>query len=137
MLGRLDLVPALDAPELLAPAFLAALQSWPRAAEVQVAAIDADLADTAAFCSAYAIGPDVSANCVVVGRRGDAVRRAACVVLATTRVDVNGVVRRQLDAARRRSAHARRPLTRPAWSTAASRRSACPTTGRCCSMPPC
>ncbi len=98
MLGQLDLLPALEVPELLAPAVLAALQSWPRAAEVQVAAIDADLADTAAFCAAYDVGPDVSANCVVVvGRRGDALRRAACVVLATTRVDVNGVVRRQLD----------------------------------------
>ena len=40
-----------------------------------------------------------SANCVIVaGRRGDAVRYAACMVLATTRADVNGVVRRRLDA---------------------------------------
>ena len=42
---------------------------------------------------------DASANCVVVaGRGGEAVRYAACLVLATTRADVNGVVRRQLDA---------------------------------------
>jgi prolyl-tRNA editing enzyme YbaK/EbsC (Cys-tRNA(Pro) deacylase) len=41
----------------------------------------------------------VSANCVVIAaKRGDDVRYAACVVLATTRADVNGVVRRQLDA---------------------------------------
>jgi len=40
----------------------------------------------------------VSANCVVVaGKREGTVRYAACVVLATTRADVNGVVRRQLD----------------------------------------
>jgi prolyl-tRNA editing enzyme YbaK/EbsC (Cys-tRNA(Pro) deacylase) len=98
VLGRLDLVPALDAPELVAPAVSAALMSWPRAAEVRVAPIDADLADTAAFCAAYDVDLGASANCVVVvGKRGDAVRRAACVVLATTRADVNGLVRRRLD----------------------------------------
>ena len=40
----------------------------------------------------------MSANCVVVaGRRGGDERVAACVVLATTRADVNGLVRRLLD----------------------------------------
>ncbi|MFI1167343.1 YbaK/EbsC family protein [Streptomyces sp. NPDC020801] len=57
-------------------------------------------ADTAVFVEHY--GRDLlerSANCVVVaGRRGGETRLAACVVLSTTRVDVNGVVRRQLDA---------------------------------------
>jgi prolyl-tRNA editing enzyme YbaK/EbsC (Cys-tRNA(Pro) deacylase) len=57
------------------------------------------LADTAAFCAAYDVGLDVSANCVVVaGKRGGDVRYAACVVLATTRLDVNGTARRLLDA---------------------------------------
>ena len=42
--------------------------------------------------------PEMSANCVVVaGRRGGDERVAACVVLATTRADVNGLVRRLLD----------------------------------------
>src|SRR3954449_4776352 len=95
----LDLVPALDRPDLLAPPVAAALASWPRAADVQVAPIDPDLADTAAFCAAYDVGLDVSANCVVVaGKRGGDVRYAACMVLATTRADVNGVVRRHLEA---------------------------------------
>jgi prolyl-tRNA editing enzyme YbaK/EbsC (Cys-tRNA(Pro) deacylase) len=41
----------------------------------------------------------LSANCVVIAaRRGEITRYAACVVLATTRADVNGVVRRLLDA---------------------------------------
>ncbi|MCW2779119.1 MAG: hypothetical protein JWN17_2844 [Frankiales bacterium] len=97
MLGRLPLVPALDRPDLLAPPVLAALQAWQGRAEV--AEIDAELADTAAFCAAYDVGLDASANCVVVaGKRGDDVRHAACVVLATTRADVNGVVRKRLDA---------------------------------------
>ena len=99
MLGRLDLSPALDRLDLVAAPVAAALQSWPRAAEVQVAEIDPGLADTEAFCTAYGIELAASANCVVVaGRRGEDVRHAACLVLATTRADVNGAVRRRLDA---------------------------------------
>lgn len=99
MLGRLDLLSALDRPDLLAGAVLARLQKWSRAGEVQVAEIDPELADTEAFCAAYGIGLSESANCVVVaGRRGDDVRHAACLVLASTRADVNGLVRRRLDA---------------------------------------
>jgi len=98
VLGRLGLVPALEAPELLAPPVLTALTGWSLAGQVQVAPIDADFADTAAFCAAYDVAPSASANCVVVvGRRGEAVRHAACVVLATSRADVNGLVRRHLD----------------------------------------
>ena len=63
-----------------------------------MAAIDPDLADTAAFCAAYEVPLDVSANCVVVaGRRGDVSTMAACMVLATDRADVNKTVRKQLD----------------------------------------
>ncbi len=98
MLGRLQLIPALDAPELLAPAVVDALQRWRRGDEVQVTTIDPNLADTAAFCAAYGVDRETSANCVVVvGKRGDVVRHAACVVLATTRADVNGLIRRHLD----------------------------------------
>jgi prolyl-tRNA editing enzyme YbaK/EbsC (Cys-tRNA(Pro) deacylase) len=98
-MGTLDLSPALDRPDLLAPPVAAALARWDRAADVQVAPIDATLADTAAFCEAYGIGLDVSANCVIVaGRRGETTRYAACMILATTRADVNGIVRTRLDA---------------------------------------
>ena len=62
------------------------------------AAIDPALADTAAFCEAYDVAPENSANCVVVvGRRGGETRYAAVMVLATMRADVNGVIRRELD----------------------------------------
>jgi prolyl-tRNA editing enzyme YbaK/EbsC (Cys-tRNA(Pro) deacylase) len=95
----LDLVAALDRPDLLAAPVAAALTGWSRAAEVRVAAIDPSLADTAAFCAAYDVALDASANCVVIAaKRGGEVRYAACMVLATTRADVNGVVRRHLDA---------------------------------------
>jgi prolyl-tRNA editing enzyme YbaK/EbsC (Cys-tRNA(Pro) deacylase) len=95
----LALVAARDRPDLLAPPVLAALQTWKRADDVRVAPIDPSLADTAAFCAAYDIALDASANCVVIAaKRGGEVRYAACMVLATTRADVNGVVRRHLDA---------------------------------------
>ncbi|MFC5379967.1 YbaK/EbsC family protein [Aquipuribacter nitratireducens] len=98
MLGTLDTAPALDRTDLLAEPVAAAAHALPRD-RLLVAPIDPDLADTAAFCEAYDVGLEVSANCVVVaGRRGEVTRYAACVVLATTRADVNGVVRKRLDA---------------------------------------
>ena len=98
MLGSLATVPALERPDLLAEPVRAALAVLddPR---VLVAEIEPDLADTAAFCAAYGVAPEQSANCVVVaGRRGETTTLAACVVLATTRADVNGLVRRRLEA---------------------------------------
>ena len=97
-LGNLRTRPALAAPDLLAPPVAAFLRSWPHSGEVAVAPIDPELADTAAFVEAYDVPSDASANCVVVAGRRDGVERvAACVVLATTRADVNGAVRRLLD----------------------------------------
>jgi prolyl-tRNA editing enzyme YbaK/EbsC (Cys-tRNA(Pro) deacylase) len=68
-------------------------------ADVLAAPIDPELADTAAFCEQYGVLLEDSANCVVIaGRRGEVTSYAACVVLATTRADVNTVVRKRLDA---------------------------------------
>jgi prolyl-tRNA editing enzyme YbaK/EbsC (Cys-tRNA(Pro) deacylase) len=93
-LGKLSFVPAIEAPELVAEPVRPYLRDG-----LWVSAIDSDLADTAAFCEHYDIGLDISANCVVVeARRADRVWYAACVVLATTRADVNGVVRKHLGA---------------------------------------
>ena len=90
----------LDHLQLVAPPVAAALAAVPAevAATVRVAAIDPDLADTAAFCERYGVAPEQWANCVVViGKRAGDVRFAALAVLATTRADVNGQVRRLLD----------------------------------------
>jgi prolyl-tRNA editing enzyme YbaK/EbsC (Cys-tRNA(Pro) deacylase) len=62
----------------------------------EVVACDPLLADTAQFCEAYGYALEDSANCVVVIGKADLPLYAACVVLATTRLDVNGVVRRRL-----------------------------------------
>jgi prolyl-tRNA editing enzyme YbaK/EbsC (Cys-tRNA(Pro) deacylase) len=97
-LGNLDVTPATNNVDLLAPATAAALAEWSESDSVGVAPIDPDLADTAAFCEAYAVPLEASANCVVLaGKREGQVRMAACLVLATTRADVNGVARRWLD----------------------------------------
>src|SRR6266498_3109262 len=105
-MGALDVVPAVERPDLLAVPVVAALAVWSGPVpidEIGVAEIDPELADTAAFCERYSVGLDESANCVVVAaRRGGETSLAACVVLATTRADVNGLVRRHL-AARRAS----------------------------------
>jgi prolyl-tRNA editing enzyme YbaK/EbsC (Cys-tRNA(Pro) deacylase) len=101
VVGKLVTEVALERPELLAEPVRSALASWSVAAPVSsvlVAPIDPDLADTAAFCAAYDVGLEVAANCVVVcGKREGELRYAACLVLATTRADVNGVVRRLID----------------------------------------
>src|ERR1039457_5512822 len=94
-IGSLTAVAALSRPDLLAPAVAAALPGLDgkiRAGEGGVAEIDPELADTAAFCERYGVPPSESANCVVVaGRRDGETRFAACVVLASTRADVNGI----------------------------------------------
>ncbi|MFC4859116.1 YbaK/EbsC family protein [Actinophytocola glycyrrhizae] len=96
--GSLTVEPAVEHPGLLADPVAKALAALPDPADVGVAAIDPDLADTAAFCEAYGAALTASANCVVVtGKRAGEERFAACLVLATTRADVNGVVRRRLD----------------------------------------
>ncbi|MEV4182747.1 YbaK/EbsC family protein [Streptosporangium canum] len=95
-IGTLDWVRAAERLDLLAEPVARAVAGLDG---VEVAEIDPTLADTAAFCERYGVDPAESANCVIVAaKRGGEVRYAACVVLATTRADVNGVVRRHLDA---------------------------------------
>ena len=92
--GKLTFVPASEAPDLVAEPVRPHLQDG-----LWVSAIDPGLADTAAFCEHYDVGLDISANCVVVApRRADRAWFAACIVLATTRADINGIVRKHLNA---------------------------------------
>lgn len=103
MFTNLALEPALSRPDLLAKPTAEALAAFardhgqPLADDVQVAEIDPDLADTAAFCAQYGVGLEESANCVVLaGKRAGETVYAACLVLATTRADVNGMARKHL-----------------------------------------
>ena len=96
-LGTLAWLPAAEHPELTGGPVAAALPGL--SGPAWVAAIDDDLADTAAFTAAYDVPAEASANCVVVAaRRAGQTTLAACLVLATTRADVNGLVRRHLGA---------------------------------------
>ncbi|MDQ4037436.1 MAG: YbaK/EbsC family protein [Actinomycetota bacterium] len=101
-IGRLHFETADQRPDLLAEPVSAALRAASASefflTDVAAAEIDPELADTAAFCAAYDVPPELSANCVVVAGKREGVQRiAACLVLATTRADVNGVVKRRLD----------------------------------------
>jgi prolyl-tRNA editing enzyme YbaK/EbsC (Cys-tRNA(Pro) deacylase) len=101
-IGNFDVVrPAAEVLDLLPPSVAAALRAWQGAVPAQqLLYVDSDpeKADTAVFAATYGPGLlESSANCVVVaGKRAGAVTLAACVVLSTTRVDVNGAVRRHL-----------------------------------------
>jgi prolyl-tRNA editing enzyme YbaK/EbsC (Cys-tRNA(Pro) deacylase) len=64
--------------------------------EFELFACDPALADTAAFCAAYRFALEDSANTIVVIGKSDPPVYAACVVLATHRLDVNRVVKQRL-----------------------------------------
>jgi prolyl-tRNA editing enzyme YbaK/EbsC (Cys-tRNA(Pro) deacylase) len=93
VLGKLDWRSAKEVPDLLAAPVRDALGDLPGYA----AAIDPELADTAAFCAEYDVPMAASANCVIVlGKRAGESTYAAVLVLATDRADVNGVIRKHL-----------------------------------------
>ncbi len=70
------------------PAVRAALSAL--GIEYEVVECDPALADTAAFCAAYGFDPEDSANCIVVASRRPPGHHLVALVLATTRLDVNG-----------------------------------------------
>ncbi|MFF4703467.1 YbaK/EbsC family protein [Streptomyces sp. NPDC001288] len=96
-------VPAPDCLDDLVAPVADAVRRWSGsvpAEQIVYVETDPQWADTAVFVEHY--GRDLlerSANCVVVaGKRGGGTTLAACLVLSTTRADVNGVVRRHLGA---------------------------------------
>ncbi|MCX5583825.1 YbaK/EbsC family protein [Streptomyces erythrochromogenes] len=96
-------VPAPDCLAELVPPVADAVAGWAGDLPAdQILYVDTDpaIADTGAFVAHY--GQDLlgqSANCVVVAaKRGGATTLAACLVPSAGRVDVNGAVRRHLDA---------------------------------------
>src|ERR1700683_3948624 len=62
----------------------------------EVVACDPELADTDAFCSTYGYELEDAANTIVVIGKSDPPRYVACVLLATTRLDVNHAVKARL-----------------------------------------
>jgi prolyl-tRNA editing enzyme YbaK/EbsC (Cys-tRNA(Pro) deacylase) len=97
-LGGLSADRASTRTELLASPTLAALDAAELLDSVGVVEIDPTISDTAATQEAFGLPMDSLANCVVVGGKREGTERiAACLVLATTRADVNNVVKRLLD----------------------------------------
>ena len=80
--------------ELLHPAVAEALDR--HGVEAEVMPCDPALADTAAFVEAYGIPLDRSANTILVASKGAEPTYVACVLLATTSLDVNTAVRREM-----------------------------------------
>jgi prolyl-tRNA editing enzyme YbaK/EbsC (Cys-tRNA(Pro) deacylase) len=66
----------------------------------EVMQIDPDFADTAAFCERYGIPLENSANTIIVASKKEPKQYCACVVKATTRLDVNHAVKRLMGASR-------------------------------------
>ncbi len=60
----------------------------------EVVACDPALADTAAFCEAYGYSADDSANAIIVVGKSDPPQYALCLLLASTKLDVNKAVRK-------------------------------------------
>jgi len=96
--GRLTSVPVASSPGLVGAPTLAALERLGLLDDVGVVEIDPELSDTARNQEAYGLPPETLANCVVVaGKREGVEKVAACMVLASTRADVNNVVRKRID----------------------------------------
>ena len=64
--------------------------------EYELFPCDPDLADTAQFVEAYGFTMEESANTIVVVGKRDPRVYVACVLLADSRLDVNGVIRKKL-----------------------------------------
>ena len=81
-------------PSLLHPLVRTALEE--RVVAFEVMECDPALADTAAFVAAYGVPPERSANTILVASKGAEPTYVACVLLATTSLDVNNAVRREM-----------------------------------------
>ena len=72
-----------------------ALTSW--GIDHEIIKIDPDFADTAQFCEKYGYPPERSANTILVASKKGPEQYCACVILASTQLDVNKRVRRLID----------------------------------------
>ena len=66
--------------------------------EFEVMDCDPELADTKVFCREYGIDLEDSVNAIVVKTKTGELKYAACVLLATTRLDINKTIRKKLGA---------------------------------------
>jgi prolyl-tRNA editing enzyme YbaK/EbsC (Cys-tRNA(Pro) deacylase) len=100
-LGKLNLMPTIDHSELMAESTFELIKKLPEANQIMVAEIDSKFSDTAEFCEYYEVSLEQTVNCIVLeAKRADRKWFASCAVLGKNRADINGIVRRTLDARR-------------------------------------
>jgi prolyl-tRNA editing enzyme YbaK/EbsC (Cys-tRNA(Pro) deacylase) len=96
--GNLEFIPIDKSSELIGVPVKESIRQH-KLEEVLISEIDPNVSDTSAFCEKYDIGLDVSVNCVIVqAKRADKLWYAAILIPATERADINGIVRKTLDA---------------------------------------
>lgn len=96
--GNLDFEPINENKDLVSKPTLDAIEAN-NLRDILVSKINPELSDTAAFCDEYKVAPEDCVNCVIVeAKRGDKVWYVACMIQATKRADVNGIVRKEVDA---------------------------------------
>lgn len=99
MNDRIDFVPALTRPQLLANPVRDKIENMAaeQQSSVEVAEIDPGSAGGTEFCDRYGFAYHEGANCVLVeASRSGQVTYAACVITPGSRTDLNGLVRKHL-----------------------------------------
>jgi prolyl-tRNA editing enzyme YbaK/EbsC (Cys-tRNA(Pro) deacylase) len=98
----LQFSPVIERPDLVPDTVFNTINNWTgteQKDEFLVAEIDPEFAGGVEVCEKYNIDPKSGANCLVVnGTRGDKKTTAACLVPVGYRYDMNGAVRKALNA---------------------------------------
>jgi len=98
-IGELDFKPITENLNLVAEPIQNEVKIGSLGSGINVVSIDPELADTATFCETYNVPRVIAANCIIVeAKRADKVWYAACLILADDMIDVNGKVRKHLEA---------------------------------------
>lgn len=98
-LGNLKFLCAREHPELMSSTVAEMVLDCMYGDKIGVVEINPDSSDTSTFCKEYGVKMNQTANCVILeAKRSDRTWLAACVILGNTRADINGLVRRTLNA---------------------------------------
>ena len=98
-IGKLHFKPINESFDLVAYPIKESIQGTNLAASLYVAKINPDLADTASFCKEYEVDLMIATNCLIIeATRADRTWYAACLILATDMADINGIIRKRLNA---------------------------------------
>lgn len=98
-LGNLNFIPVTEHSELLAEPVIKMLSTIGNNEKVNIVEINPNFSDTTTFCKHYEVKMNQVANCVVLeAKRADKSWFAVCVILSNTKADVNGLIRKTLNA---------------------------------------